>query len=115
MQVAILGRNIQPPWNEAVKNMGYELARQLCNLGHDVHLITDGRIPSGYDDRVRTHILSQRGFWRSAVKTILKLESDGLLDLVHVHNLVIHRSFSPFLGVLRKRSRLPIVAYCCQL
>jgi len=115
VRLAILGRNIRPPWNEAVKNMGNELARQLSTLGHEVHLITDGGSLSGYDRGVHVHTISQRDFWRSAIKTILMLESEKLLDLVHIHNLVIHRSFSPFLGILRRRSKLPVVAYCCQL
>src|SRR6266540_3604891 len=40
MQIAILGRSVQPPWNEAVKNMAYELSRQLASMGHTVRLLT---------------------------------------------------------------------------
>jgi len=46
--IAILGRNVRPPWNEAVKNMAYELGYQLAALGHNVHLITTNS--DGFED-----------------------------------------------------------------
>ncbi len=35
--------------------------------------------------------------------------------MVHVQNLLIHRPLALLLRVLRRSSKLPIVAYCCQL
>src|SRR5712692_3736826 len=67
MRVAILGQNIQPPWNEAVKNMAFELARQLCLLGHDVHLITDGNREIVPVRHLEVHSLPSQGFGRAAI------------------------------------------------
>ena len=115
LHIAILGRNIQPPWNEAVKNMAFELASQLAGLGHKVHLVTTQGIGMLSGDNILVHSLPPKGFWQSAIKTLLKLESDHELDLVHLQNLIIHRSFAPFVGLFRRHSRVPLVAYCCQL
>lgn len=94
--------------------MGFELACELASQGHTAHLITNGAT-MGSSENLIVHNLGSAGFWRSATSTVLKLEAEGKLDLVHVQNLVIHRSLAPYLGHLRRRSKLPVVAYCCQL
>ncbi len=115
MRIGILGRDIHPPWNEAVKNMAFELAHQMVQLGHTVHLITTTNPKMVSEPGLQVHGLPSKNFWGAAVKTILRLDSENELDLLQVQNLVIHRSFAPYLGILRRRSKLPIVAYCCQL
>ncbi len=115
MRIAILGRDVHPPWNEAVKNMAYELARQLTRLGHSVLLITtegEGTITEG---GVKLKTLPRPGFGKAAVKTILDMEEAGELDVVHLQNMIIHRNLAPALWNLSRKSDLPIVAYCCQL
>jgi len=115
MRIAILGRDVHPPWNEAVKNMAYELARQLTRLGHSVLLITTEREGTTMDDGVKLRTLPRPGFGKAAVKTILEMEEAGELDIVHLQNMIIHRNLAPALWSLSRKSELPIVAYCCQL
>ena len=115
MRIAILGRDVHPPWNEAVKNMAYELARQLSRLGHSVLLITTEREGTTMDDGVKLRTLPRPGFGKAAVKTILEMEEAGELDIVHLQNMIIHRNLAPALWSLSRKSELPIVAYCCQL
>jgi len=115
MRIAILGRDVHPPWNEAVKNMAYELARQLTRLGHSVLLITTEREGTTMDDGVKLRTLPRPGFGKTAVKTILEMEEAGELDIVHLQNMIIHRNLAPALWSLSRKSELPIVAYCCQL
>ncbi len=115
MRIAILGRDVHPPWNEAVKNMAYELARQLTRLGHSVLLITTEREGTTMDGGVKLRTLPRPGFGKAAVKTILEMEEAGELDIVHLQNMIIHRNLAPALWSLSRKSELPIVAYCCQL
>ena len=115
MRIAILGHDVHPPWNEAVKNMAYELARQLTRLGHSVLLITTEREGTTMDDGVKLRTLPRSGFGKAAVKTILEMEEAGELDIVHLQNMIIHRNLAPALWSLSRKSELPIVAYCCQL
>ncbi|HVH15887.1 MAG TPA: glycosyltransferase family 4 protein [Candidatus Angelobacter sp.] len=115
MQIAILGRNVQPPWNEAVKNMAYELSRQLAIMGHTVRLLTTKGEEVVVEDGVELCPIPRGRFGKMALKMLLELEKAGRLDLIHVQNLIIHRSLAPTLWNLRRKSKLPIVAYCCQL
>ncbi len=115
MRIAIIGLQIHPPWNEAVKNMAYELARQMTLLGNSVHIVTTDSQSFESREGVEIHTLPRRGFGRAALKSILRIQSEDGLDLVHVQNLVIHRSLAPLIWSLTKKSGLPIVAYCCQL
>jgi len=116
MHIAILGRNVRPPWNEAVKNMAYELGYQLAALGHNVHLITTNSDGLKTDQK-NLELLDapSQGFSKAALKILLKLKTSNSLDVVHVQNLAIHRSLTPLISALRRRGNLPIVAYCCQL
>jgi glycosyltransferase involved in cell wall biosynthesis len=115
MRIAILGRDIRPPWNEAVKNMAFELARELTTRGHTIHLITnDGSVVPPMPN-LEVHSILGRGFGRAALGRVKELEASGEIDILHVQNLVIHRSLAVLLRLLRRRSRLPVVAYCCQL
>ncbi len=115
MRVAILGQTIQPPWNEAVKNMAFELARQLSLAGHEIHLITNGNGKIVPVRHLEVHSLPSQGFGRAAIEKIRQLEATDAIDLVHVQNLLIHRPLALLLRVLHRSSKLPIVAYCCQL
>jgi glycosyltransferase involved in cell wall biosynthesis len=115
MQIAILGRSIQPPWNEAVKNMAYELSRQLASLGHTVRLLTTRGEGVTTEDGVELCPLPPGRFGNVALRKLLELEKAKKIDLIHVQNLIIHRSLAPTLWSLRRKSKLPIVAYCCQL
>ncbi len=115
MRIAILGQNIQPPWNEAVKNMAFELARQLSLAGHEVHLVTNGNLGIDPVPRLEVHSLPSQGFGRAAIDKIRHLEAAHAIDVVHVQNLLIHRPLSLLLRIFRRSSKLPIVAYCCQL
>ena len=115
MHIGILGRNIRPPWNEAVKNMAFELARQLAKSGHKIHLVTTEGPPIEHEPNLQVHSLPARSFGQAALRTLLQLEKANELEVLHVQNLVIHRSLAPLLGRFRKKSKVPIVAYCCQL
>ncbi len=95
--------------------MAFELARQLAHKGHKVHIITNKSNRPIPEPGLTIHHLPARGFWQAAVRSLLELESVGDLDVIHIQNLVIHRAFAPFMGVLRRRCRLPVVAYCCQI
>src|SRR3989442_14394273 len=110
MHIAILGRNIRPPWNEAVKNMAYELGYQLAVLGHNVHLITtnSGGMTTGQENLELLDTPSQ-GFSKAALKLLLRLKASNKLEVVHVQNLAIHRSLTPLISALRRKSNLPIV------
>src|SRR5260370_9119091 len=97
MRIAILGRDVHPPWNEAVKNMAYELARQLTRLGHSVLLITtegEGTITEG---GVKLKTLPRPGFGKAAVKTILNMEEAGGLDVVPLQHMTTHTNLPPAL------------------
>lgn len=115
MRIAILGRDIQPPWNEAVKNMAYELARELCTLGHDVHLISNGAEKIEAIPNLHLHSIRRSSFNLDTAETVRRLESSGQIDLLHIQNLIIHRSLAGLVKSLKKESKVPIVAYCCQL
>ncbi len=115
MQIAILGRSVQPPWNEAVKNMAYELSRQLVIMGHTVRLITTGGDRVTNEDGIELYPLPPGRFGREALRTLLELEKTGEIDLIHFQNLIIHRTLAPTLWRLTRKSKLPVVAYCCQL
>ena len=115
MQIAILGRNVQPPWNEAVKNMAYELSRQLVTMGHTVRLITTSGDRMTNTDGIELYPLPSGRFGKTAFRTLLNLEKDRDIDLIHIQNLIIHRALAPTLWRLTRKSKLPIVAYCCQL
>jgi len=95
MHIAILGRNVRPPWNEAVKNMAYELGYQLAALGHNVHLITTNSDGLKTDQK-NLELLDapSQGFSKAALKILLKLKTSNSLDVVHVQNLAIHRSLT---------------------
>lgn len=115
MQIAILGRDIRPPWNEAVKNMAYELAKQLSNLGHHVHLISDDTDMIPKIANLQVHSIPRSSFAESALKLIMELDAAGKIDLIHIQNLIIHRSLAGLVKALKKKSRVPVAAYCCQL
>ena len=115
MQIAILGRSVQPPWNEAVKNMAYELSRQLASMGHTVRLLTTRGEGVTIEDDIELRPLASGRFGKTALRALLELEKERKIDLIHVQNLIIHRSLAPMLWTLRRKSKLPIVAYCCQL
>jgi len=115
VQIAILGRSVQPPWNEAVKNMAFEMSRQLVSMGHTVRLLTGRGDSVTIEDGVELCPLPPGSFGKMAVKALLELERNGKADIIHVQNLIIHRSLAPALWSLRRKSKIPIVAYCCQL
>lgn len=115
MQITILGRDIRPPWNEAVKNMAYELAKQLALRGHSVHLVSDEAQDIPKSPNLEVHSIPRNSFTESAVKIILDLEHTGKTDLLHIQNLIIHRSLFHLVESLKEKSKLPIVSYCCQL
>lgn len=115
MQIAILGRDIRPPWNEAVKNMACELAKQLCSHGHQVHLISNGTKQIESVPNLQVHEIPRSNFSQAAVDTVEKLKASHNIDLVHIQNLIIHRSLAGLVKSLKKSTKLPIVSYCCQL
>jgi glycosyltransferase involved in cell wall biosynthesis len=115
MRIAILGRDIRPPWNEAVKNMAFELARELAIRGHTIHLITNDGSAISPMPNLEVHSILGKRFGRAALEEVKELETSHEIDILHVQNLVIHRSLAVLLRLFRRRSRLPIVAYCCQL
>lgn len=115
MQIAILGRNIRPPWNEAVKNMAYELARRLSLHGHDVHLISNDSKEIPEQTRLYIHSVPTTSFVAGAKEKVTQLNAAGKIDLIHIQNLLIHRSLAGLVESFKKSTRLPIVSYCCQL
>ncbi len=115
MQIAILGRNIRPPWNEAVKNMAYELALQLAGKGHEVHLISNDSETISQESNLHVHPVAGKSFAQASLKKIEQLEDAHRIDLIHIQNLLIHRSLAGLVKSLKRTSKVPIVSYCCQL
>ena len=115
MQIAIIGRDIRPPWNEAVKNMAYEFARELCTLGHRVHLISNGTEKIETIPNLQLHSVHRSNFNRDIIDTVRRLESSGQIDLLHIQNLIVHRSLAGLVKSLKRETKAPVVAYCCQL
>jgi glycosyltransferase involved in cell wall biosynthesis len=94
--------------------MGYELAQQLALRGHNVHLISDEtEIPKSAN--LQVHSIPRTSFTESALRVILDLERTGKTELVHIQNLIIHRSLSGLVKSLKDKTRVPILSYCCQL
>jgi glycosyltransferase involved in cell wall biosynthesis len=115
MQIAIVGRDIRPPWNEAVKNMAYELARELCVVGHNVHLISNGIENIETVPNLQLHSVDRSSFNRDVVDIVRRLESSRQIDILHVQNLIVHRSLAGLVKSLKIETKAPVVAYCCQL
>lgn len=115
MEICIIGRYLNPPFNEANTTLARELGIQLTNLGHSVHLVTDscGALPLEQRmDGLYFHRIPSRLFPFSAVKKMVGLSERYHFDIVHCQNIAIAKSFI-MMASLKKRLNVPVVAYVC--
>lgn len=110
MKICIVGENLNPPWVEGVRNIGYELAKSLCEIGNEVHILTRGA--GEHEQEPIDGITFHRVRGSIFVKGPEVLESLRDIDIVHFHHFHIHKAF--LLWAMRQELRkLKSVGYVC--
>ncbi|WP_455286056.1 glycosyltransferase family 4 protein, partial [[Eubacterium] cellulosolvens] len=109
--------DLNPPFFEAVRRLGFELCRELAKQGHEVHVVTgfvkkEDSFPVEIEG-VSFHRIPQSSFSRALPERLRRLHEEEKLHIIHFQNTLLSKRFIRPLSLIVRRIQVPTVAYMC--